>query len=488
MSRLTYHFPPFRLQVDHLLLWRGHEPVQIRPKALRLLQHLLEHSGEILSTEQLLGEVWGTSAQRDVVNTTISELRGCLGDSHQQLIKTLGKLGYRMDVDLRVEVAAPPAAPGAVPVMPALLSPAWSTGPAPLGPFLPDWYIPRPREERDALQRLRGPGTPAVLVGPERIGKSWLLQAVLRRAVQKHPTLRVIHVNLRALDPAVFASSAALCHTLAMELCTAADVAESQLATLWAGTAGPLQKLSLVVERLVLAPATAGVLLALDHADHADRADLAGRAATGPPMLSAQVLGVLRTWSQRSHDPGSPWSGLRLLMGVSTGVSSLISNIHQSPLNLSDPIELGDLDDAQAQIMTQRHGLTDRGEDLAPLCALVGGHPYLLHSLCYAAQLAGMTRIAEVLHPALVQRALSAHLDRYQQQLRRTPSARPDLGRSLLDVLRAALQPNSEPLVPEDEARLLCAGLLRVQGAGRYLLRYGLYGALLGGAGSHALK
>lgn len=497
VGRLTYHFPPFRLQVDEQLLWRGHEAVQLRHKTLALLKYLLDHHSQLVTCAQLMNDLWDKSAQPAVVKTTVHELRKALGDDEQRILKTVKRFprhAYCMDVAVQVESEPEPAPRAAPPLLPLDRGPPAEVpalplgpdlSPPPLGGFSADWYVPRPREERDALQRLHAPGAPAVLVGPESIGKSWTLHAIRQRAERELPGAQVIHINLRTLDTADFTSSEAFFHALALRLCAAAAISESALQELWAGSASPLQRLGALVERCLLTKGRgAPLLLVIDHADQADRGARVASGA-GAPGLSSQLLGTLRTWAERSREPESPFRALRLLLGVSTSLASLISNIHQSPLNLSDPIEIGDLDDAQAQLLLLRSGIALDSRGRAALQALVGGHPYFLHALCYTARVAGWTQITEIARPAAVQRALGPHLTRCLDLLRRTPSAGPDPSRSLLSVLRAAVQPAATAAIdPEDEARLQRAGLLKPRGGGGYQLRYPIYGVLpIGGEG-----
>jgi DNA-binding response OmpR family regulator len=47
-------FPPFRLELANERLWRGSEPLSLRPKAFRLLRYLAEHPERLLTQEELL--------------------------------------------------------------------------------------------------------------------------------------------------------------------------------------------------------------------------------------------------------------------------------------------------------------------------------------------------------------------------------------------------------------------------------------------------
>jgi DNA-binding response OmpR family regulator len=45
-------FPPFRLELANERLWRGTEPLTLRPKAFRLLRYLAEHPERLLTHEK----------------------------------------------------------------------------------------------------------------------------------------------------------------------------------------------------------------------------------------------------------------------------------------------------------------------------------------------------------------------------------------------------------------------------------------------------
>lgn len=91
-------FGPFLLDIDNEKLWRGAEQVVLRPKAFAVLRYLMEHQGQQISIEELLGAVWpGTYVSRGVVKGCIREVRKALGDEEEapQFIETVPRRGYR---------------------------------------------------------------------------------------------------------------------------------------------------------------------------------------------------------------------------------------------------------------------------------------------------------------------------------------------------------------------------------------------------------
>ncbi len=77
----------------------GGRVVELTPKALALLEHLMSHPEQVFTREQLMEAVWGWSqvtASR-AVDVRVAELRRALGDDPQnsRYIETVTGIGYR---------------------------------------------------------------------------------------------------------------------------------------------------------------------------------------------------------------------------------------------------------------------------------------------------------------------------------------------------------------------------------------------------------
>jgi predicted ATPase len=91
-------FPPFRLDLANERLWRGTEPLSLRPKAFRLLRYLAEHPKRLLTQEELLKAIWQHGYVSDgLLRGYIRKLREVLGDDakNPRFIETAGGRGYR---------------------------------------------------------------------------------------------------------------------------------------------------------------------------------------------------------------------------------------------------------------------------------------------------------------------------------------------------------------------------------------------------------
>ena len=91
-------FGPFCLDVTHGRLWRGNQPIALRPRSLAVLQYLVEHPGRLLTKAELRRQVWaGTHVTDTVLRVSIREIRAALGDSATtpHYVETVGQVGYR---------------------------------------------------------------------------------------------------------------------------------------------------------------------------------------------------------------------------------------------------------------------------------------------------------------------------------------------------------------------------------------------------------
>jgi TolB-like protein/class 3 adenylate cyclase/DNA-binding winged helix-turn-helix (wHTH) protein len=92
-------YPGFEIDVDRGELRVEGRAVAIRPKTFALLIYLAQHPGRLLARDELVQAVW-----RDVIVTDdslvqcVSELRSALGDQRQQVIRTVPRRGYMLEL------------------------------------------------------------------------------------------------------------------------------------------------------------------------------------------------------------------------------------------------------------------------------------------------------------------------------------------------------------------------------------------------------
>jgi DNA-binding winged helix-turn-helix (wHTH) protein/tetratricopeptide (TPR) repeat protein len=95
---VMYEFGPFRVDTRERQLLRGGKVVPLTPKVFDVLLVLVQHSGHILSKDELMKFVWpDTAVEEGNVARNVSTLRTALGERprEQQYIETIPWRGYR---------------------------------------------------------------------------------------------------------------------------------------------------------------------------------------------------------------------------------------------------------------------------------------------------------------------------------------------------------------------------------------------------------
>lgn len=99
-----YEFGAFRLDPAERVLRRDGERISLAPKAFDTLLILVQHSGHVLSKDQLLKSLWPDSfVEENNLTQQISQVRRALSDGMdgQSYIETVPKLGYRFLPEVR---------------------------------------------------------------------------------------------------------------------------------------------------------------------------------------------------------------------------------------------------------------------------------------------------------------------------------------------------------------------------------------------------
>jgi eukaryotic-like serine/threonine-protein kinase len=105
-ARRIVRFDAFRMDLTDGTLWRGDEEIRLPPRALALLQYLIERAGRVVSKQALMDAVW---KEAHVSETSLTEaigvLRQTLGDDPQQarFVQTVHRRGYRFVAPITVD-------------------------------------------------------------------------------------------------------------------------------------------------------------------------------------------------------------------------------------------------------------------------------------------------------------------------------------------------------------------------------------------------
>src|SRR5215471_16838216 len=104
-------FGGFRLDANRKQVWRGTGLIPLRPKLFATLHYLVEHSGRLITREELLRAVWSrTHVDETLLRGTMRDLRASLGDDAGSpvFIETVPHQGYRFLGEVRLKRAEHP--------------------------------------------------------------------------------------------------------------------------------------------------------------------------------------------------------------------------------------------------------------------------------------------------------------------------------------------------------------------------------------------
>jgi len=104
LSSSLYMFGEFHVDPQNRLLRKGEKPIGLTPKAFEVLLLLVQHSGEVVSKDELIQAVWPDSFVEDSnLTQTVFMLRKALGEtSSQRYILTVQGRGYRFAPEVKI--------------------------------------------------------------------------------------------------------------------------------------------------------------------------------------------------------------------------------------------------------------------------------------------------------------------------------------------------------------------------------------------------
>jgi hypothetical protein len=235
------------------------------------------------------------------------------------------------------------------------------------------FYIERPPIEERTYAQISKPGSLIRIKAPKQMGKTSLMHRILARARQTG--LRTVLLSLHQADSRVFTSLDKFLRWLCANVSQQLNL-EPKLDEYWDEDIGSKVSCTLYFQGYVLAEIDSAIVLALDEVNRIFEY----------PEISSDFLPLLRSWYEDASELES-WQKLRLVV-VHATEAYIPLDINQSPFNVGLPIQLPEFSYEQVQELAVRHGLDwAKGEagaqKLAPLLAMVGGHPYLVRVALY---------------------------------------------------------------------------------------------------------
>lgn len=105
-SDIAFCFGKYTLDMRRGCLRAGSREIALRPKSFKVLQHLVENAGRLVSKEELITAAWPNVIVTDEsISRCVSDVRLALADSDQLMVKTIPRRGYRF-TELVVRSAA----------------------------------------------------------------------------------------------------------------------------------------------------------------------------------------------------------------------------------------------------------------------------------------------------------------------------------------------------------------------------------------------
>lgn len=365
-SPQVYDFGNFRLDAVKRLLLRNGEVVSLQAKDLELLLALVERSGQVLSKDDLMKQVWPDSlVEEGNLSVHIFALRRALGESPEdhKFIVTVPGRGYSFVADVRAVsgnssnhlIRLPdPSAESAVRF-------------EPVGGAIPldsRFYIERSTDHEFQTAVLRRDSI-VLVKGARQVGKTSLLARSLQQA--REAGARVALTDFQMLNTSHLVSVDSLLRMLAKSL---ADQLELTVLPeqIWDEELGASMNFTRYVRREVLGNNQPPLVWGLDEVD---------RLFTCP--FGSEVFGLFRSWhNARSLDPAGPWRQLTLAMAYATEAHLFITDVHQSPFNVGTRLALEDFTREQVAELNRRYRSPLNEPELDEFIQLVGGHPYLV--------------------------------------------------------------------------------------------------------------
>lgn len=249
---------------------------------------------------------------------------------------------------------------------------------APGGSYDAGVYVSRPHDEKQAHSYLCTAGKPAILWGPERFGKTWLIERLLENWQITYPQGRVARLNLNEFSTDDFKTYSKFLYQLSYQVAEQILGSTQLLLNEWTEDRTPNFRIKEVM-RSVLQKSGCSIsepmVIVLDNAD----------ALIPYNEIMVDFFKILRSWADEKKPP---WPTLRILLAVSISPSRLTQGVQSSPFeNLSDPILLEPMNLEQIGVLAETYGLEWQQRERLRLHDWVGGHPYLVSVLLHEAAL-----------------------------------------------------------------------------------------------------
>jgi predicted ATPase/DNA-binding winged helix-turn-helix (wHTH) protein len=177
--KTMFVFNSFRLDVANATLSRGKQAIFLTPKAFNVLRYLVEHSGQLVTKDDLWRAVWPEISVTDATLTMfVSKIRKALGDDPKtpRYIETVHRLGYRFIAPVSID---------SVPTANARIQPhdsAFVPATRSASPYFVGREVESAQLQKWLEQAAAGERQVVFVTGEPGIGKTTLIEEFLRQA------------------------------------------------------------------------------------------------------------------------------------------------------------------------------------------------------------------------------------------------------------------------------------------------------------------
>jgi TolB-like protein/cytochrome c-type biogenesis protein CcmH/NrfG len=125
MTCKSVRFESFALDLERLRLDGPSGPMDLRRKSFEVLRYLVEHTGRVVTKEELIKAVWPhVTIGDESLTQCVSEVRRALGEQSHRIIKTVPRRGYLFNVPISQSDATAAQGPNDARLSVEALSPA----------------------------------------------------------------------------------------------------------------------------------------------------------------------------------------------------------------------------------------------------------------------------------------------------------------------------------------------------------------------------
>lgn len=230
-------------------------------------------------------------------------------------------------------------------------------------------YIERPPCETLAWREMQQPGSLLRIRAPEKMGKSSLMLRLMQQAIELQ--YQIANVDLRTADRHTFRQLETFLQWLCLRVGQELDL-QPRVEEYWHSAIANKINCEAYFQKYILKTLESPLALFFSSLE----------ILLEYPEIAQDFLPMLRSWHEKAK--WNPiWKNLRQIIVHSTEIYIPL-NLHQSPLNVGQTIELPRFTKEQVRDLANRYGLNNLSNDgLDKLMELFGGHPYLTNVSFY---------------------------------------------------------------------------------------------------------